>query len=85
MEGRPRVIQQIIGLCSQRLLNDLLTYSSKCDYLKMKGPLLLVKGILHSDHICENMPARFSPEYRRGLNQGLAGDSKPRGDSVKAG
>ena len=34
-----------------------------------------------SDHICKNMPARFSPGFGRSPNPGLhvTGDSKPRG------
>ena len=38
-----------------------------------------------SDNIRKNMLAMFSPRFRRSPNPGLAGESKPRGRSVKAG
>ena len=41
--------------------------------------------IMISDNIRKNMLAMFSPRFRRSPNPGLAGESKPRGRSVKAG
>ena len=68
--------------------------STSCDFKCMFRPALrqfsniwLPGGYLSliSNRIRKNMPPAFSPGFGRSPNPGLAGDSKPRGGSVKPG